>query len=325
MKAGGAARTPYARPVRPLACLAFAALVPVAASCGGDAKRPIAARVPLAAGPVDLAVVDGRVWTTVPDLDRVLVVDPDSRRVVARYVVGRTPLRLAREPRGVWVSEFRAGTVALLARRGGRVLQRVRVGDQPEGLAYADGALWVVLQADAQLARVEGGRITRRVDLPPEPRLVTAGAGALWATSFLGGTVTRVVPRSGGGRSFRVCAGPQGVLVAGGRVWVACTTEGLVVSLDATTGRIRTRTKLPAPDGLAALGDGRVGVALQEGPALAVLDAETGRVLRRGAVDRAGALSDANVEVERIRDEAWSSSFDGRKLVVVDPDALAAP
>ena len=53
------------------------------------------------------------------------------------------------------------------------------MGKEPEGIAVLDGALWVVLQRDAQLVEVdpEAHKVVRRIDVGAKPRQVAAGFG----------------------------------------------------------------------------------------------------------------------------------------------------
>jgi hypothetical protein len=86
-----------------------------------------------------------------------------------------------------------------------------------------------------------------------------------------------------------------------GRLWLACTTGEALVAVDPTTLRAAGHLHLRGdPDALAASG-GRLVVALQDGPAMAVVDPGrhgSPRVVRRQVLGHAGRLYDrANVDL----------------------------
>jgi hypothetical protein len=101
-----------------------------------------------------------------------------------------------------------------------------------------------------------------------------------------------------------------------GRLWVACTTGEELVGVDPTTLRAGSRVHLPGdPDALSAWGD-RLVVALQDGPALAVVDPGPSEgsphVVRRQALGHQGKLYDrANVDVVVRSGTAVVSSYLG--------------
>ncbi len=150
--------------------------------------------------PVGLAFAYGSVWVTAAGSNEVMRIEPATGDIVGQVRVGDTPLRLVATPHGIWVSEFRAGTVALLD-AAGTVAARVPVGAQPEGLATDGTHLWVVLQKDSQLVELDAatGSTLGTVLLPSggEPRLAAYAPAApgrpatVWVTDFGG---DRLVP-----------------------------------------------------------------------------------------------------------------------------------
>ena len=259
-------------------------------------------------GPVGLAAGGaGRLWVANADEGTVELMEASSGAVVRRVRFGDAPLRLATTPGAVWVTVFRSGSLARVDTSTGRVTRRVQVGSTPEGLALAAGSLWVVLEDSAQLVSVDPstGRVRHRVrHVGLSPRLVTAGLGSLWVSDFEGGTIARVNPRTGRVRhSGHVCDGPQGMVVVAGRVWVACTTGEELVELDPARLAVTSRVPLAGePDAVSAGRGGVVVVALQDGPALAVVARGSAsrrpHVVRRVVLGHAGKLYDrANVDL----------------------------
>jgi hypothetical protein len=92
---------------------------------------------------------------------------------------------------------------------------------------------------------------------------------------------------------------------------VACTTEEVLVGVDTVTLELTSRLALPgAPDAVAAGADGQLLVALQTGPALAVIDPRDPAVLHQHTLGEVGQLYDqANVDVLVADGQAWVSSY----------------
>jgi hypothetical protein len=101
------------------------------------------------------------------------------------------------------------------------------------------------------------------------------------------------------------------MVAAGGALWVACTSDDVVLGLDRTTLRRTARVRVAgSPDSLTTGAHGQVLVALQKGPALAVIDTGSSTVLRRVAFGRQDQLHDrANIDVAYAARRAWVSSY----------------
>ncbi|WP_180933626.1 hypothetical protein [Nocardioides ungokensis] len=213
--------------------------------------------------PVGLAPVGGTVWAALPDAGQVLTARGRAVKV------GRQPLRLVATPQGVWVSAIGDGTVVRVDPATGEVDRRTVLrprGSEPEGLAYDGHTVWVVDQAGDRVLPLDPatGRLGTAVDVGIGPRLVTAGPDGVYVSSFVAGSVTRVVDGTPTTRDAAPCLTPQGLAEAAGVVWVACTSDGQVVGLgraDARAGRG------PAGPALGGRRGGRRGHRLRGGPA----------------------------------------------------------
>jgi streptogramin lyase len=281
-------------------------------TAGGQTRGDLVKTAP---GPVGLAVdTRGRVWVANADAGTVSRLSAGGTRVDLTTAVGAAPLRLAMAGGAVWVTVFTDGTLVRLDSRTGKVTKTIRVGSEPEGVTAAFGSLWVVLQVSAELVRVDpqSGKIVHRYRVGEAPRLVEAGAGALWVSDFASGRIISVDPVSGDiRRSARLCDGPQGMLVEAETVWVACTSSDLLVGVDRRTLAKTSDTPLPdAPDAIGAGQHGRLLVALQKGPTLAVFDPSSRTVLRRERLGTVDQLYDrANIDLVLIGGTAYVSSY----------------
>jgi outer membrane protein assembly factor BamB len=286
-----------------LRCLAaFAAYATVAACTSSSAPRastpPPPDRVHRLAQPIGLAAVRGTVWAVSAQDGTIAPLSPRGRATK----VGPTPLRAAFDGRLLWVSVFGAGRVLGVDPGSGRVVRRVALPGQPEGLTAVNGRIWVVRQAAGRLSEIRpDGSRGRSVPVGQEPRLVAAGRRGLYVADFGGDSLFRVDPTTGTARRRTTpCRGPQDLAVTPAAVWVACTPSDVVLALDPGTlsplGRVRVRGE---PDAVRIVG-GRVWVACTAGPSLVELDGDptNPQVLQRRALGRAPALVDqANVDL----------------------------
>lgn len=234
----------------------------------------------------------------------------------ATVVVGSHPLRLAPAPDGgAWVSVFGDGMLVRLDPHGS-VAARVPFGHRgsPEGIATDGAELWVVDEDTSEVAHLDSGSGTEvgRFAVGSQPRLLALDATRVWVTSWADGGVTAVDRRTGaiGPQRLRVCLGPQGIALAGGVVWVACTADNVVVALDPTDLSELARLPLPYADALTAA-DSRIFAVGQKGPTVLVIDAVTRKDLARIPLGTHPPVSDGNVGV----------AVSDHTLVVTHPEA----
>jgi YVTN family beta-propeller protein len=65
-----------------------------------------------------------------------------------------------------------------------RLLQPVRVGRGPSGIAAGAGSIWVANTLDESVSRIdpESRRVTATTDVGGPPRGLAVGGGAVWVT-----------------------------------------------------------------------------------------------------------------------------------------------
>lgn len=270
--------------------------------------------------PVGLARVRGTVWAALPDTGRV-------RSGTGRTVrVGRSPLRLVDTPAGVWVSVIGDGTVVRVDPPTGRVERRTTLrprGSEPEGLAFDGDTVWVVDQAGDRVLPLDPatGRTGSPVDVGIGPRLVTAGADGVYVSSYVAGSVTRVVDGRATTRDAAPCLTPQGLAEAAGVVWVACTSDSRVVGLDARSlHRVAELPDLPSADAVVADGD-TVYVVGQQGPTVWTIDAHTREVTHELVLDDRSRTTE-NVDAALVAGHLWVSHPEAERLYDVPLEML---
>jgi hypothetical protein len=160
-------------------------------------RNRVAARIPIADGPLAVAAGGGAVWVATAR-GGVLRVDPASNRVVGRVplAAGSRVEAIAATPRGIWAVDTGDYHVLRLDPGSGRVGLAV-AAPLPRGVGVGDGGAWAIVTNDRTLARVDerDGRLRARVpaDVVRDVRGIAVGTGALWVTT--GNQVLRLDPR----------------------------------------------------------------------------------------------------------------------------------
>jgi DNA-binding beta-propeller fold protein YncE len=218
------------------------------------------------------------------------------------------------------VTVFDSGQVVAIDPRSGRIVQRIHIPGQPEGLVPMAGSLWVVRQEARLLTEVHtDGKLGRSFPLGSEPRLIAAGHGGLFVTDFIDGTLTRIDPQTGTRAvSRRLCEGPQGMAEEAGAMWVACTSGDEVIAVDERTLRVLGRTVVAnEPDAIRADGS-RLFVLSTDGPTLQQLapNPSSPTVLRARRLADALPLDDrANVDLLIAGARFWASSYGTNEVI----------
>ena len=289
---------------------------------------PVAARVPVAGKPRQLAADAGGLWVVGDGgLHRI---DPAADRVVASVRVGPADADLGGlglSTTSVWVPQERSELLWRVDRRTNRVRGRVDLGQVlygPVGVATRGDTVWVVCcglkygsRPAGTLLRVDGrrGEVTGRVAVPEGPLAVVAEPDAVWVGTAAGSllrvdpatarVVTRVAPPDPRGRIQALSPGP-------GVLWVADTGAGAIRRFDLASGRFTLAVTAPAPRNLAAGGDGAY-VVTDLNQLLSQVDARTGRRGPTVPATQLGAVRGIAVEPGAV----WVAT--GDQVVRLDP------
>ena len=272
--------------------------------------------------PVGMVAAAGKVWT-VDAGDGAIIGRAAPGDEPVRVSVGKTPLRAAYDGKLLWVSVFGADRVVAVDPTEGRVVQRVRVGGQPEGIVAAFGAVWVVRQEARKLTKITDKGAGPSYRLGDEPRLVAASDEALFASNFGDGSITRIDPKTGRTETGQhVCDGAQDMAATADVVWVACTPANEVVAVDAKTLRPLGRAFVDGePDAIQFVGS-KLYVVTTGGPTIVELNgvAADPDVVHRSALGKSAPLFDqANVDAAVVDGTWWVSSPSEGKVYVYTP------
>jgi YVTN family beta-propeller protein len=96
--------------------------------------------------PRGIAVTGDAVWVAISGDDVVARIDPGARSIFT-IPVGDGPEDVVVGADAVWVANRLDGTVSRIDPEANEVVKTIEVGNAPSGLAFADGRLWLTVQA----------------------------------------------------------------------------------------------------------------------------------------------------------------------------------
>jgi DNA-binding SARP family transcriptional activator len=104
------------------------------------------ARVPVLGRPVAIAVGGASVWVTDSSGNRLVRIRPRPLSVVGSFPVGRGPAAVTVGAGAVWTANALDGTVSRVDPATGEVTT-IRIGHRPQGIAFANGLVWVSVRS----------------------------------------------------------------------------------------------------------------------------------------------------------------------------------
>jgi serine/threonine-protein kinase len=117
-----------------------------------------------------------------------------------------------------------------------QVVATIPVGQAADGIAVANGDVWVVASRDNALVRVDArtDRVTARVPAGVDPDSVAAGPGAVWVTSRGDGFLRRFTKRGTPAPAGAVPVGgkPEGVVLRGRFAWALSSVDDTVTPVE---------------------------------------------------------------------------------------------
>jgi outer membrane protein assembly factor BamB len=311
-----------------LAALAAAAVIAVAV-LAATALRPapeapnapqVVTRLAPGGSGDELLPAFGSAWLIDRTGERVLRIDPSTRRTTARIAV---PGIVAADPGGgaLWVTQTTPTSLLVLELdpASNRVVTRMRVpgrgGRHDFGFPLAvGGGVWIVGGDGVVRLDPRTHQVTSAVDLSRHGYLVRDCAvfdGDLWAL-VSDGTVHRLDGRTGATKAVLRIPVVGGLIpVAGGLLLV---DNAHLALMDPATGRLRWRTAVPQVGALAP-SDGRIWAETpgRGGDRVVALDPRTGRTVASVHVGEFTATWMA-----RVGPELWMTTAGG-KIVILRP------
>jgi streptogramin lyase len=180
----------------------------------------------------------------------VAVIQPDTKKVVARVPVGSSPALIREGDGSVWVADPVDLTVTEIDLESRRVLRTVGTGFRPDDLAAHNDTLWAFDKEERVLARLGEEQTWDRFEDPDftEIERMALDDHAVW---LAGGTrLIRVDPASG--RIVRNAFLPvsvDGLATAGSELWAVSNAAAAVLRIDPVTAEIRDRIDMSGDPG----------------------------------------------------------------------------
>jgi hypothetical protein len=193
-----------------------------------------------------IAADGGHRWVAVPERGGVLRIEARSGQVVDRIRPGTTPVGLAVDPAGVWITG-RSGNVDLRPSqpdtpdklfhyaRDGKLIKSIDVASGVRATTYGGGVLWVSLWDQAVLLKLSpAGKHLKRIGFTEPSDWLVYALGRVWASQTT--ALARLDARTGSHITINAGAEPQQGAALDGKLYVAVRTEHELAVTDARTG-----------------------------------------------------------------------------------------
>jgi DNA-binding beta-propeller fold protein YncE len=137
-----------------------------------------------------------------------------------------------------------------------------------------------------------GPSVSEPISVGDPPLRLAVGSRAVWVTSAADGTLSWIdlQTEAVGGKPLRLGKGITGVTTGGGSVWVSSPQRGEVLRIDPATLRLTARIEVGGRPGAIVAGGGRIWVADDSGGGVTAINAQGGRVFKRGIAPHATPL-----------------------------------
>jgi YVTN family beta-propeller protein len=281
-------------------------------------SNSIVGEVPVGTRPAGLGFGTGSLWVANLDDHTVTRIDPAMLQPLRTLPVAGTPTGIAASPNAVWVvgSDPTASNVSVtrIDPEFNVIALSDRIGNivpgGPGSVATYGNTVWVA-PSSGLLARLDPttGRVAQRVDPNAGPAGIAIGDGAVWITDTDANNVTRVDP-TGLLTPIAVGSGPTGLAVGEGGVWVADTLDNAIVKIDPSTRSVAATIPVGRSPAGVAVGAGSVWVSNRGDGTVTRIDPRTDKVL---ATIKIGGSPQAIVVADR---RAW---------VTVDAQTIGPP
>jgi YVTN family beta-propeller protein len=285
-------------------------------------RWPLLAGLALAAAAAAAAVIvlaggDGDGATTAGKATSVADGAPAAgATVVGKPVpVGRLPVNVIHGQEGIWVTNRTGDSLSLVDGDPAKEVGQYDLGLKPEGVAVADGSIWVAGYAQPTLLEFNPSTqaVERTIDLGPSPGNVAFGFGALWVANSGGDTVQKIDPASGQvERTIQVGRGPYGLAAAGGVVWVTNRGDGTISRITPSNGHVDPPIEVGSnPKGIAVANDREWVAISDDGTVSEVEGSEVVKTIDVGSEPRGVAAGFGSV---------WVAVGVDNQVVRIDPE-----
>ncbi len=212
-----------------------------------DAAGHVRRRLTTGMHPCGVAVADGLLWVADVELGRLEALDPATGRRVRTVDVGGEVWDLRSDGTHLWTDDHVRSLLRVDPADG--TARRVDVGTTPGGIAVRHDGVWVALQTDGAVARVDPATlaVTARIATGPSPTWFSDDGTALWVSDD-SGLVQRLDPDAARvGAGLAVGGLPNDGAALDGRVYAPDRGSGRLLVLDAAGATVDDVLTLPRP------------------------------------------------------------------------------
>ncbi len=242
----------------------------------GPATRPLQGRVEVEPAPPEAPVAPS---APIPEVGRRRLPVVIGVLVIAVTAIAVAVAYLARREES---STFATGpnTVVAIDPETNELVDGVRVGEGPAGVAVDAGAVWVANLLDGTVSRVDPdlGEVSRQGQVGT-PTAIAAGAGAVWVKDAFNDRLYVIDPQTNAIASSVGVPG-RGIAIGFGSVWVVDDLGDRVLRIDPLSLQVEETIRLtPGSRPTAvAVGEGAVWVANAAANTVTRIDPSTGRI-----------------------------------------------
>lgn len=137
----------------------------------------------------------------------------------------------------------------------GAMLGAIPVGNQPTGLAYGGGVVWVANRGDNSVFEIDPANrvVIQQIAVGSAPEALAATASDVWVANAGSDTVSRInIAARQVVDTIRVGIRPDAIAAGAGGVWVANNGDNTIQRIDPATGSTSTPIDVgDGPDGIA--------------------------------------------------------------------------
>jgi ABC-type transport system substrate-binding protein/tRNA A-37 threonylcarbamoyl transferase component Bud32 len=238
--------------------------------------------VDLRGAPHDMVFASGSAWVLLGGEQRVVRIDPETRKVTASIALPWAPGgRLAAGAGSVWLTEgFGAGVVRIDPRTV-RLAHRFAVarppGPESSGIAFGAGSLWLTRGPEVVRVDPSSGRVLKRIAVSQPATWLVFANGAVWVASSGTGLVTKIDPLENRiTATARLHGWISDLTVGGGLVWASVVPDGVVYKLGEDDLSVQGTAPVgPDPERI-SFGGGALWIANTEAKTVARLELGSG-------------------------------------------------
>jgi streptogramin lyase len=266
----------------------------------GRRRRPML----VAAAAVVVALVAGLAVSQHRDDDVTVAGRPG---IEARIAVGRAGgiRSAAADGTSLWVTSANNGVLERIDPHTNDVVRSYDIGPGFEGIAAADGKVWLTGFGDPnRVIALDGASGEIVVDVPVDfdPWGVELAFGSVWVGG--GGQLHRIDPEDGAVESYPIGRSAGFATATDTSLWIANPEDDALTEFDPRAGRVVRVVELgEQPRSIAVDAAGDLWVTSFEQDALLHVDAESGEIIGRTVVGQ------APISLTVVGDEIWTTTY----------------